>query len=102
VVEKLDPDAAPVIYVALSADRPIRDISEFADKTLRPRDRIHLGRRPGDPRPQPTPPGQLWLDPARLRAYSLTAAEVIRAVANQNLMLPGGNLAQGTRELTSG
>ncbi|HYL81106.1 MAG TPA: efflux RND transporter permease subunit, partial [Candidatus Acidoferrum sp.] len=42
----------------------------------------------------------LWLDPARLRAYSLTAAEVTRAIANQNLMLPGGNLAQGARELT--
>jgi len=42
----------------------------------------------------------LWLDPARLRAYGLTAAEVTRAIANQNLMLPGGNLAQGSRELT--
>src|SRR5512136_1265671 len=35
VVDKMDPDAAPVIYAALSADRPVRDISEFADKTLR-------------------------------------------------------------------
>jgi HAE1 family hydrophobic/amphiphilic exporter-1 len=42
----------------------------------------------------------LWLDPARLRAYNLTAAEVTRAVANQNLQLPGGNLGQGARELT--
>ncbi len=42
----------------------------------------------------------LWLDPARLRAYTLTAAEVTRAVANQNLQLPGGNLGQGARELT--
>ena len=35
VVDKMDPDAAPVLYVAVSADRSIRDISEFADKTLR-------------------------------------------------------------------
>ncbi|HSC71854.1 MAG TPA: efflux RND transporter permease subunit, partial [Candidatus Methylomirabilis sp.] len=33
VVEKLDPDSAPVLYVALFANRPIREISEFADKT---------------------------------------------------------------------
>ena len=100
VVDKMDPDAAPVIYVALSADRPIRDISEFADKTLRREIESISGVG------QVTLVGSrlrqvnLWLDPARLRAYSLTAAEVTRAVANQNLMLPGGNLAQGSRELT--
>ena len=100
VVDKLDPDAAPVLYLALSADRPIRDISEFADKTLR-RDIESLSGVG-----QVTLVGSrlrqvnLWLDPARLRAYTLTATEVTRAVANQNLQLPGGNLAQGQRELT--
>jgi HAE1 family hydrophobic/amphiphilic exporter-1 len=100
VVEKLDPDAAPVLYLALSASRPIREISEFADKTLR----RELESLPGV--------GQvaivggrlrqinLWLDPARLRAYNLTVAGVTQAVANQNLQLPGGNLGQGPRELT--
>ena len=100
VVDKMDPDAAPVIYVALSANRSIRDISEFADKTIRREIESISGVG------QVTLVGgrlrqiNLWLDPARLRAYSLTAAEVTRAVANQNLMLPGGNLAQGARELT--
>ncbi|HSB78204.1 MAG TPA: efflux RND transporter permease subunit [Candidatus Methylomirabilis sp.] len=100
VVDKMDPDAAPVIYVALSADRPVRDISEFADKTLRREIESISGVG------QVTLVGSrlrqvnLWLDPARLRAYSLTATEVARAVANQNLMLPGGNLSQGSRELT--
>ena len=53
VVDKMDPDAAPVLYVALSADRPIRDISEFADKTLRREIESISGRRPGDPRRRP-------------------------------------------------
>jgi HAE1 family hydrophobic/amphiphilic exporter-1 len=100
VVEKLDPDAAPVLYVALFADRPVREISEFADKTLR----REIESLPGVG--QVTLVGSrlrqvnLWLDPARLRAYNLTAAEVTQAVANQNLQLPGGNLGQGARELT--
>src|SRR4030095_14049977 len=42
----------------------------------------------------------LWMDPARLRAYNLTVAEVSRAVSNQNLQLPGGTVNQGPRELT--
>ncbi len=100
VVDKLDPDAAPVLYAAVSADRSIRDISEFADKTLRREIESISGVG------QVTLVGgrlrqvNLWLDPARLRAYNLTAAEVTRAVANQNLQLPGGNLGQGSRELT--
>src|SRR6266508_1406770 len=35
VIDKVDPDAAPVLYVAVSANRPIREISEYADKSVR-------------------------------------------------------------------
>src|ERR687885_1845028 len=31
-VEKFDPDAAPVLTLAVSAAKPIRDITEYADK----------------------------------------------------------------------
>src|SRR5882672_6853803 len=34
-VDRLDPDAAPVLSIAVSANRPIRDITEYADKVLR-------------------------------------------------------------------
>ena len=34
-VEKMDPDAAPVLSLALSANKPVRDITEYADKVLR-------------------------------------------------------------------
>ena len=31
IIEKLDPDAAPIMNLALVADRPVREITEFAD-----------------------------------------------------------------------
>src|SRR5919108_1125039 len=34
-VDKMDPDAAPVLSLALSANKPVRDITEYADKVLR-------------------------------------------------------------------
>src|SRR3954453_6238507 len=34
-VEKFDPDPSPVMTLAVSAEKPIRDITEYADKTLR-------------------------------------------------------------------
>jgi multidrug efflux pump subunit AcrB len=35
VINKLDPDAAPVLFVALESNRPIRDVTEFADHEVR-------------------------------------------------------------------
>jgi HAE1 family hydrophobic/amphiphilic exporter-1 len=100
VIDKVDPDAQPVLYVAVSASRPIREITEFADKTLRRELESLAGV--GDVRLLGGRLRQinLELDPARLRAYDLTAAEVSRAVAAQNLQMPGGNVGQGARELT--
>ena len=100
VVDKIDPDSAPVLYVAVSANRPVREISEFADKTVR-RELEGLSGV-GDVRIVGGRPRQIniQLDPARLRAYNLTAVEVARAIENQNLQLPGGSIGQGQRELT--
>ena len=100
IIDKVDVDAAPILYLSLSAQRPIRDVTEFADKTLRREIESLAGVG------QVTIVGgrarqvNLWVDPARLRAYNLTVAEVSRAVANQNLQLPGGTVNQGPRELT--
>ena len=100
VVDKIDPDAAPVLYVAVSANRPVREISEFADKTVR-RELEGLSGV-GDVRIVGGRPRRIniQLDPTRLRAYNLTAVDVARAIENQNLQLPGGSVSQGQRELT--
>jgi HAE1 family hydrophobic/amphiphilic exporter-1 len=100
IIDKVDADAAPILYLSLAAHRPIRDVTEFADKTLR----REIESLPGVG--QVTIVGgrarqvNLWMDPSRLRAYNLTVAEVSRAVSNQNLQLPGGSVNQGSRELT--
>ncbi len=100
IIDKVDPDASPILYLAVSADRPVREITEFADKTLRREIESLPGIGQvvlvgGQPRQI-----NLWLDPSRLRSYGLTVAEVTGAVANQNLQLPGGNVGQGSREMT--
>ena len=45
VVAKMDPDAAPVLYVSVNADKPIREVTEVADKRDPPADREHPRRR---------------------------------------------------------
>ncbi len=99
-VDKLDPDAAPVLTLSLSAERPVRELTEYADRELRREletisgvgQVVLLGGRKRQV--------NLWLDPERLRSYRLTALDAIRAIQNENVQIPGGSLEQGEKDLT--
>ena len=99
-IEKMDPDAAPVLSVALTANKPVRDITEYADKILRRQIEsiggvgqvLVLGGRQRQI--------NIWLDAERLRAYNLTVNDVARAVQTQNVEIPGGRVDQGATSLT--
>jgi len=99
-VDKMDPDAAPVLSLALSAKQPVRDITEYADKVLRRQlesvngvgQVIVLGGRQRQI--------NVWLDADRLRAYNLTVTDVARALQAQNVEIPGGRVDQGPQSVT--
>jgi len=100
VVTKMDPDAAPILALAISGDASPRELTEFADKTLR-RELESLsgvgqvtlvGGRPRQV--------NVWIDPDKLIKFGLTAAEVERALRSQNIELPSGRVEQGARQLT--
>ena len=87
-VEKLDPTASPVLTVAVTADKPLRDITEFADKVLRRRlesaDGVGQVLVIGGRKRQIN----VWLDAERLRAQNLTVNDVARALQSQNADIP--------------
>jgi len=100
-VEKMDPDAAPVLSIALSAkSQPVKDITEYADKVLRRRIEsvngvgqvVILGGRQRQI--------NIWLDADRLRSYNLTVTDVSRALQAQNIEIPGGRVDQGPQSVT--
>ena len=95
-VDKMDPDAAPVLSLALSAkSQPVKDITEYADKVLRRKIEsvngvgqvLILGGRKRQI--------NVWLDADRLRGYNLTVTDVSRALQAQNIEIPGGRVDQG-------
>ncbi len=100
IVEKLDPDATPVLSVSLSGNRTLRETTEFADKVLRRQ--LESVNGVG----QVTILGgrsrriNVRLDTERLKAYGLTAVDVRRALQTQNVKLPGGTLKSGANEAT--
>ena len=99
-VEKMDPDAAPILSLSLTANKPVREITEYADKSIRRQlesvsgvgQVLLLGGRQRQV--------NVWLDADRLRAYNLTVTDVARALQAQNIEVPGGRVDQGQQSLT--
>ncbi len=100
VINKSDNDSSPVITIALSADRPLRELTELADKVVRP----FLERSAGVGEVEIVGGLErainIQVDAARLAAYQLPITAVRDALARQNADLPGGNVTSQAREQT--
>jgi HAE1 family hydrophobic/amphiphilic exporter-1 len=100
IISKRDNDDRPVLTVALSAERSIRELSELADKVVR----VQLERSSGIGEVRIVG-GQersinVWIDADRLSAYGLPITAVRDAIAEQNANIPGGNVTRGGKEKT--
>ena len=100
IVQKFDNDSTPVMTIALSADRSLRELTELGDKTVRPQ----LERIAGVGEVRVV--GGLdrainvWIDADRLAAYQISISQIEQALQRQNADVPGGNVTTGKEELT--
>lgn len=100
IVQKFDNDSSPILTIALSSDRSIRELTELGDKTVRPQ--LERAGGVGEVRVV----GGLdrainvWIDAERLAAYQIPITDVRNALIRQNADTPGGNVDAGQRELT--
>jgi multidrug efflux pump subunit AcrB len=100
IIQKIDPDAIPILGIAISGPAPIRDITEFADKKLRRRlesingvgQALIVGGRPRQI--------NVVADTEKLAAVGVTTAQLVAALQSQNVQIPGGKVEQGLRDLT--
>jgi len=100
VISKFNNDSSPVMSIALSGNRSLRELTEYADKVVK----IQLERSAGV--------GQvnlvgglnrainIWIDPDRLAAFGIPITAVRQAMVRQNAEAPGGNVTSGAREQT--
>jgi HAE1 family hydrophobic/amphiphilic exporter-1 len=92
IVEKVDPDAAPILSVLIGGELPIGELTEYAEDVVKER----LQRLPGvgsvarvGGREREI---RVWLDADRLRSYALTAIDVVQAIRTEHVEIPGGLL----------
>ena len=99
VIERVDFDAAPVLAISVSGDRPLREITEIADKQIKQRLESVRGigsiQIVGGAKREI----QIWMDSDKLQAYRLTIDQVRNAIRAQNVEIPGGRIDQGPNEL---
>ena len=100
VISKADNDQSPILTVALSGNRALRELTEIADKVVR----RALERAAGVGEVRVVGGLErainIWVDADRLAAYRLPITEVRTALARQNADLPGGNVTTSTTEQT--
>ena len=101
VIAKVEADAQPIIYLALSSDRqsPI-EVTDYADRFVKDR----LQNLPGVAEVRifgaRTQAMRIWLDRLRLAAYGLTPQDVEAALRRQNVEVPAGRIESQQREFT--
>lgn len=100
IVSKFNNDSSPVLSLALSGNRSIRELTELADKVVK----VPLERSTGV--------GEIriigglerainiWVDADRLAAYKIPITAVRDALISENSEVPGGNVTSQTKEQT--
>ncbi|MDP2279545.1 MAG: efflux RND transporter permease subunit, partial [Nitrospirota bacterium] len=100
IIQKVDPDANPVMWLGLTGQRSVRELSTYADEVLKEQlQRINgvgairlVGTRLRQVR--------IWLDAAKLNAYQITAHDVMNALQKENVELPGGRIESDSKEFS--
>jgi HAE1 family hydrophobic/amphiphilic exporter-1 len=100
VISKNNNDSSPVVTIALSGNRSLRELTELADKVVK----IQVERSAGVGQVNLVGGLQrainVWVDPDRLAAYRFPITAVRDAMVNQNTDVPGGNVTGQDREMT--
>jgi HAE1 family hydrophobic/amphiphilic exporter-1 len=99
VIQKMDPDASPILTLVVSGQRSQKEITEIVDKKIKQvletvqdvGEVLFMGERHREI--------QLLLNADRLNAYGLTVDQVRAAVERQNVEIPGGTFIAGPSEI---
>ena len=99
VIDKLDEDSSPILTLAVSGRRDLREVSEIARRRIKESIETVSGVGQVAMAGERRRAIQVVIDTDKLREFDLAIEDVRRALASQNLELPGGRVDQGDREL---
>ena len=98
VVQRFDPEEQPIISLAISGNQADRDLSDYVDKTIRPRLENLSGVGAATLVGQAEREIQIRLDPERLSALDISPSLVAAKLRSANIEYPGGKVNEDGRE----
>jgi HAE1 family hydrophobic/amphiphilic exporter-1 len=100
IVQKVDPDADPVITIVVSAkDMSLRALTEIADKQIKRALETVDGVGEVSLAGGRAREIHIVMDVEKLGAYGLSVDQVQKAIQSENVEIPGGTLEQGKSEV---
>lgn len=101
IVAKADADAFPIVFLNVKSDtRNLLELTEIANNIFKERLQTIPGVSSIQIWGQKRYSMRLWLDPAKLGAFQLTAVDVRNALARENVELPSGRIEGDETELS--
>ncbi len=101
IVSKADADAIPIVFLNVQSDtRNLLELSEIANNIFKERLQTIPGVSSVQIWGQKRYSMRLWLDPAKLASFQLTAVDVRNALARENIELPSGRIEGDNTELS--
>ncbi|MGH7798167.1 MAG: efflux RND transporter permease subunit, partial [Candidatus Binatia bacterium] len=98
IISKFDNEDSPILTLAVSGNRSLRELTEIADKIVK----VQLERAVGVGEVRLVGGLErainIWVDADRLAAYQIPITAVRDAIRRQNADIPGGNVTGGARE----
>lgn len=99
VVTKTNPEDQPVMWVALSGDLPLKNLTRYITEHLR--DQFTTVKGVGDIRfgGFVDPNLRVWLDAKKMQDQELTVEDILSTISNQHADLPAGYMNSGPQEI---
>ncbi len=98
VIQKVNPDSVPVMWLNLTGEKSIPELSTYVDEILKEQlqriDGVGSLSLGGMQKRQI----RIWLDLQKLKAYNIGPGEVAAVLGMENIELPGGRIESGTKE----
>ena len=98
IISKFNNEDSPILTLAVSGDRSLRELTEIADKIVK----VQLERSVGVGEVRIVGGLErainIWVDADRLAAYQIPITSVRDAIQRQNADIPGGNVTRGSHE----
>ncbi len=99
IVTKTNPEDQPIMWIALSGERPLKDLSHYVSESLR--DQITTVAGVGSIRlgGYVDPNLRVWLDAKKMKEKELTVEDVLNSISTQHADLPAGYIDTGPQEM---